>query len=51
MFQTTGHSRIVYVPAPYVATAADEGDVEGFITTRGHCRHGEWEGKGKGKDY
>jgi hypothetical protein len=37
--------------APDVATAAEEGNVEGFITPRGHCRHGEREGKSEDEDY
>jgi hypothetical protein len=37
--------------APDVATAADKGDVEGFITPRGHCRHGKREGKSEEEDY
>jgi len=37
--------------APDVATTADKGDVEGFITTRGHCRHGKREGKSEEEDY
>jgi hypothetical protein len=39
------------VVAPDVATAADKGNVEGFITPRGHCRHGEREGKSEDEDY
>jgi len=37
--------------APDVATAADKGNVEGFITPRGHCRHGKREGKSEEEDY
>lgn len=37
--------------APDVATAADEGNVEGFSTARGHCRLGEREGKSEEEDY
>ena len=34
-----------------VATAADEGNVQGFITPRRRCRHGEREGKSEDEDY
>ena len=55
VFHIVRHGRVIVkvcsIIAPDVATAADKGDVEGFTTPRGHCRHGEREGKSDDEDY